>query len=199
MARNVEIKARLGPVGSIERIEPQVAAIAGAGPTLIAQDDRFFACPHGRLKLRVFADGRGELIFYQRADEGGPKTSFYRRSEVGDPESMGALLAQAHGEIGRVRKQRWLYLVGRTRVHLDRVEGLDDHLELEVVLTEGEAEAVGVAEAHGLMHRLGLGPDCLVRGAYLDLLRAAPPIPTPIEPDDPGGTRWNTAAGSSRA
>jgi adenylate cyclase len=30
----------------------------------------------------------------------------------------------------------------------------------------------GVAEAHALMARLGVGPQALVEGAYLDLLRA---------------------------
>ena len=62
-------------------------------------------------------------------------------------------------------------LVGATRLHLDRVEGLGDFLELEVVLRDGQDEAEGYAEAEALMQRLGLQPDQLVQGAYLDLLR----------------------------
>ena len=42
------------------------------------------------------------------------------------------MLGQALGVLGVVRKQRLLYLVGQTRVHLDSVEGLGDFLELEV-------------------------------------------------------------------
>jgi predicted adenylyl cyclase CyaB len=72
-----------------------------------------------------------------------------------------------------VRKQRRLFIVGRTRVHLDRVEGLGEFLELEVVLEEGEPAEAGMAEAHALMARLGIGTDQLVQGAYVDLLRAA--------------------------
>ena len=69
-----------------------------------------------------------------------------------------------------MRKHRTLYLVGRTRVHLDRVEDLGDFLELEVVLSEAEPSELGVAEARGLMAALGISPEQLIEGAYLDLL-----------------------------
>ena len=82
-------------------------------------------------------------------------------------------LKLALGAIGRVRKQRTLYLVGRTRVHLDRVESLGEFLELEVVLRDDETAEVGEAEARVLMGELGIAPAQLVEGAYLDLLEAA--------------------------
>ena len=63
-------------------------------------------------------------------------------------------------------------LVGATRIHLDRVEGLGDFLELEVTLQDGQAEAEGTALAQDLMARLGVHAGQLVSGAYLDLLRA---------------------------
>ena len=72
-----------------------------------------------------------------------------------------------------MRKHRTLYLVGRTRVHLDRVEGLGDFLELEVVLGEDESAAEGEAEAWALMARLEISPRQLVETAYVDLLAAA--------------------------
>ena len=68
MARNIEIKAR---IPSIEALLPRACALAGTEPQLIEQDDSFFAVAHGRLKLRVFADGSGELIHYQRLDAEG--------------------------------------------------------------------------------------------------------------------------------
>ena len=170
MARNVEIKARLE---SIEALLPRARSIADGEPALIQQDDSFFPCPNGRLKLRDFGDGSGELIQYERADKTGPKTSTYVRSPTASPATLREALARALGSLGRVRKQRWLLLAGRTRIHLDRVEGLGDFLELEVVLRDDEDEATGVAEAHALMARLGLRPDQLLQGAYLDLLAAA--------------------------
>ena len=169
MARNIEIKAR---IASIAELEPRVAALAQHGPELIAQDDTFFHCPHGRLKLRTFADGRGELIAYDRPDAAGPKTSTYLITPAPDPRALRATLERALGQAGRVVKRRWLYLIGRTRVHLDRVEGLGEFMELEVVLRDGEAAESGTAEAHALLQRLGVPPGQLIAGAYLDLLHA---------------------------
>ena len=171
MARNIEIKAW---VDDMDALAVRTAAIADSGPTPIPQDDTFFNCaaPGDRLKLRAFADGRGELIFYRRSDQAGPKESFYLLSPTASPDSLREVLTLAHGQAGRVRKQRTLFLVGRTRVHLDRVEGLGDLMELEVVLADGETADAGVAEAHALMARLGIAVARLVEGAYVDLLRA---------------------------
>jgi predicted adenylyl cyclase CyaB len=169
MARNIEIKAR---VADMPALAARVAAIADSGPVEIPQDDTFFGCANGRLKLRVFESGRGELIFYRRPDADGPKLSFYVLSPTESPDTLREALTLANGQEGRVVKHRTLFLVGRTRVHLDRVQGLGDYMELEVVLADGEAAEDGVREAHELMARLGLPTDSLVTGAYHDLLRA---------------------------
>jgi len=169
MARNIEIKAR---VADMPALMARAAAIADSGPVEIPQDDTFFRCDHGRLKLRVFENGHGELIFYRRADAHGPKASFYVLSPTGSPDTLREALTLANGQEGRVVKHRTLFLVGRTRVHLDRVQGLGDFMELEVVLAEDESVEDGVREAHELMARLQIAADCLVEGAYHDLLRA---------------------------
>lgn len=173
MPRNVEIKAR---VADREALRARVRGLADRGPESIRQDDTFFACAHGRLKLRDFGDGRGELIAYARADGAGPKTSDYRIAPTDDAGRLRDTLMQALESVGRVVKQRTLYVAGRTRIHLDRVDGLGDFLELEVVLADGEPAAAGEAEAHELLRRLGIGADALVAGAYVDLLAAVPII-----------------------
>ena len=167
-ARNVEIKAR---IASVEAMTARVAALADQGPIEIEQDDTFFVCARGRIKLRAFSATEGQLIFYRRADQAGPKESRFVISPTGSPDSLRQALSLAYGPAGRVRKRRTLYLVGRTRVHLDRVESLGEFLELEVVLAEGESPAAGAKEARALMTALGLAEDQLVEGAYVDLLR----------------------------
>ena len=167
MHRNIEIKAR---IDSVEALTPRAAAIADDGPIEIVQDDTFFVCAAGRLKLRAFSKEEGELIFYRRANQQGPKESFYLRSPTSAPETLRESLSLAYGQAGRVQKHRTLFLVGRTRVHLDRVIGLGHFLELEVVLDEHEPSEVGVREAHKLMAQLGVESSQLIEGAYVDLL-----------------------------
>ena len=167
MARNVEIKAR---IERVEALTPRAAALADQGSTEIVQDDTFFACASGRLKLRAFSATSGQLIFYQRPDRAGPKESFFLISPTSSPDTLREALTLAYGQAGRVRKRRILYLAGRTRIHLDRVETLGDFLELEVVMADGEPAEAGVAVAHGLLATLGITPAQLVDRAYVDLL-----------------------------
>ncbi len=167
MSRNVEIKAHVTDMASlIERAK----SISTDGPFEISQEDTFFECSTGRLKLRKFDDTRGELIFYQRPDKGGPKESFYLRSETSDPDTLRQSLEITYGMTGKVNKKRLLYLIGRTRVHLDKVEGLGEFMELEVVLAENDSTESGAAEAEKLMDQLGIASTALIEGSYFDLL-----------------------------
>lgn len=169
MARNIEIKAR---IASVEALLPRALALTDGEPEEIFQDDTFFACPRGRLKLRDFGDGRGQLIFYQRPDVDGPKESRYHIHETADPVGLRDTLAQSLGVVGRVVKRRLLLLCGQTRLHLDRVQGLGDFLELEVVLEADQTAAAGTAIAEELFARLGLDAAARIAGAYRDLLAA---------------------------
>ncbi len=171
MARNIEIKALVADAAALRE---RARAIATAPEQLIVQDDSFFVLPagRGRLKLRQFADGSAELIHYHRADHAEAKASDYVRVPVGDGDACREALQRGLGLLGRVRKRRLLLMAGRTRIHLDAVEGLGDFMELEVVLRDGEADADGAAEAEALMQALGLADAPRVAGAYLDLLQA---------------------------
>ncbi|UCG34357.1 MAG: hypothetical protein JSU68_06900, partial [Phycisphaerales bacterium] len=70
MPRNVEIKARVRDWGKQwERAEEMASSREE-----LAQTDTFFRCEHELLKLREFADGNAELIYYERPRQAGPKT-----------------------------------------------------------------------------------------------------------------------------
>ena len=84
MARNVEIKARVADAAALRE---RIAKLAESPPERLAQRDTFFVVPRGRLKLRQCGDGSGELIFYERGDQQGPKTSEYTRVACADSAS----------------------------------------------------------------------------------------------------------------
>jgi predicted adenylyl cyclase CyaB len=167
MATNVEIKAR---IKNLLLLKERAEALSERPAELIIQEDIFFHVPSGRLKLRILAPDQGQLILYYREDAAGPKRSEYFISLTAEPDTLRNVLAKALGVRGIVRKKRWLYWVGNTRIHLDEVEGLGDFLELEVVLEDGQSTEEGEAIAFDLMSALGVIERDLVQGAYIDLL-----------------------------
>lgn len=170
VARNVEIKAR---VARLDEFEARARALADRGPFDLEQDDTFFSCATGRLKLRELAPDRGELIHYTRPDLPGPKLCQYTIAPTPVPSVLRAALADALGVVGRVRKRRRLYLAGTTRIHLDEVEGLGSYIELEVMLDERQTPQQGEAAAQQLKLKLGVPDAALVSGAYLDLMHSS--------------------------
>lgn len=167
MAQNIEIKAR---VADLAALEARARLLADRGPMELEQDDTFFPCPNGRLKLRQLGSGHAELIFYQRPDASGPKLSSYHIVPVTEADLMREMLTHALGVVGRVRKRRRVYLVGQTRVHLDEVEHLGSFLELEVVLEPGQQPEEGQRVADHLLRKLCVADTDLIAGAYIDLL-----------------------------
>jgi len=164
---NIEIKARVRDFADLKR---RAEAISDSPLEVIPQEDTFFVTSKGRLKLRVLAPDRAQLIYYERPDQDGPKRSDYFIFNTNDPENLKTTLRLALGMRGIVKKMRYLYVVGQTRVHLDDVEGLGQFMELEVVLRDDQSDAEGQVIVHDLMKKLGIEPTDLIEGAYMDLL-----------------------------
>ncbi len=173
MATNIEIKAR---VYDRARLLQRVAALKPDSAVMLEQVDTFYLTPHGRLKLRTLGPAEGQLVYYEREDAGGPRPSQYEVYYTQTPSLLGMVLGQALGVRGTLRKKRWLFMVGQTRVHVDQVEDLGDFVELEVVLQPGQSHAQGRTIAEELMGRLGIQEKDLVDVAYIDLLEAPGPV-----------------------
>ena len=167
MPRNIEIKAKITDLSSVQR---RVEAIADHGPTELNQVDTFFNCNDGRLKMREFSDASGVLIYYKRPDVAGPRESVYFVSPTDDPETLKEILNITNGTLGIVKKRRLLYLTGQTRVHLDDVEDLGVFVELEVVLREDQTPDDGATITRDLMKTLNIAETQLINTAYFDLL-----------------------------
>lgn len=178
MPSNIEVKAR---VRDFEGIKSRAEKLSDTGVRVIPQEDTFFNTPQGRLKLRVLADD-AQLIYYTRPDQQGPKRSEYHIAHISDPENLKRVLELTYGIRGIVRKTRYLYLVGQTRVHLDVVDGLGQFMELEVVMEDGQTDAEGQKIAEDLMSALGVERSDLIDGAYMDLLEKPSANPLIKEP-----------------
>lgn len=163
-------------------------------PTLNApidrvQDDTFFNCRSGRLKLRSSGQFH-DLIYYRRENDYGPSESFYQSARTKNPAALRTSLTSAFGEAGRVKKFRRTYRIGGSIIHLDRVGGLGDFIEIKVELealdtttstssksrTASPALAPAVSVEKGarmvenLMSALDVDLFQLVDGAYVDLI-----------------------------
>jgi predicted adenylyl cyclase CyaB len=168
VSTNIEFKAELI---DLESAHATARNLSGKGPEILRQTDVFFPCPQGRLKLRIFDDNHGELIFYERADAPGPRRSNYQIARTADPHALLEILEHLSGVSGRVEKVRSLYIVGQTRIHIDQVKDLGSFLEIEVVLREQQSDAEGLHIAQTLAKEFGILDNHLIHVAYVDLLR----------------------------
>ena len=167
MPSNIEIKAR---VADPARQRTLAERLAQSPPTVLRQEDTFFPCAHGRLKLRQLSESHGELIAYHRADVSGTKQSDYLIYSTTTPATLRATLASALGTGVVVTKTRLLFMVGQTRIHLDEVENLGSFLELEVVLADNQDSGEGHRIAREIMAALEVAETDLIECAYADLL-----------------------------
>lgn len=165
--RNIEIKARPTDFHKQRKLAERL----GDGDTQhLFQEDTYFCVTSGRLKIREFGNGSGELIQYERKNVVEPTECRYLLCPVDNSAILKEVLTKALGVRAVVRKKRIVFLVGQTRVHLDDVENLGQFIELEVVLRTGETFEYGAGVAENLMKQLGIGPQDLIKASYVDLL-----------------------------
>jgi predicted adenylyl cyclase CyaB len=166
--KNIELKIVCDNLGAVESLLKK--AQAQFGGTLV-QRDTYFNCPKGKLKLREINENNFELIFYQRPDRKQSRVSSYQVLTI--PKKLATegknILQLALGEKVIVEKRRKLWLWRHTRIHLDRVKGLGNFLELETVLSEINLKQ-GQVENQEIIKLLGIGRNPKIAQSYSDLL-----------------------------
>lgn len=100
------------------------------------QVDTYYNCKSGHLKIREINNKYFELIFYKRPDKSFSKISNYlvlkmKRDQV---EIMKSILCEVFSEKNIIKKVRNLWIYKNTRIHIDKVEGLGNFLELETMV-----------------------------------------------------------------
>lgn len=166
--KNIEIKS---PLADRPGTEERLLSLGAKLEWTRRQVDTFFNSPSGWLKLREVEACQSELISYKRSvEDSGPRESNYDILRIDEASELSSVLENALGILGRVQKQRSLWIYRNTRIHLDRVEGLGDFLELETVLADIDS-AEGTAESDEMINLLELDRESFIAVPYLELLR----------------------------
>lgn len=168
--QTVEIKARC--TGGHSRLSGTLLMRGALFAGEFEQRDTFYNVPEGRLKLRRSPMGN-LLIAYRRPDQPGPKNALVDLHPADDPDSLDRALTTTLGIRLVVKKSRALYTLDNIRFHLDRVEGLGDFVEIEVM---GKRGLDSVEKLHSTCQQwldiLGIREAALVDKAYADLLES---------------------------
>ncbi len=165
---NVEIKARLNTARPREILQQLNAEFRGEDH----QVDTYFRVPQGRMKLR---EGTIEhnLIYYDRANQAGPKASVVHLYRPEPDPSLKALLAASLGVWQVVDKRREIYFIDNVKFHLDRVVDLGEFVEIEAIDMDGSIGEARLREqcAH-YMAAFDIQEADLLAVSYSDLLGA---------------------------
>jgi adenylate cyclase, class 2 len=164
---NVEIKARCNNPETIRRyLLTNKADFRGTDE----QSDTYFNVPNGRLKLRE-GNIENNLIFYERANQSGPKNSHFNLVKVEDASGLKEVLTKSNGVKVVVKKKREIWYINNVKFHIDEVPGLGSFVEIEagnvfVDLSQDELKA----QCDFYMQEFKIKPEDLIEVSYSDLL-----------------------------
>ena len=94
------------------------------------QTDTYFNVSNGRLKLRE-GNIENNLIFYERSDQEGPKSSHFQLVKIEDAKGLKEALTKANGIKIVVKKRREIYYIKNVKFHIDEVPELGSFVEIE--------------------------------------------------------------------
>jgi len=164
---NVEIKARCSNPGAIRNyLQNNNADFKGTD----LQIDTYFKTNQGRLKLRE-GNIENNLIYYERNNQAGPKSSDFVLTKVPDATSLKESLSKAMGVKVVVSKKREIYYISNVKFHIDEVEGLGSFAEIEAGnigndLTKDEL----LNQCEFYMQQFGIKKADLIEVSYSDML-----------------------------
>lgn len=164
---NVEIKARCSDPNSIRNYLLQhKAELKGTDE----QIDTYFNVPNGRLKLRE-GSIENNLIFYERDNHAGPKSSHFNLVKVEDAKGLKEVLTKSMGVKVVVTKRREIYYINNVKFHIDEVPGLGSFVEIEAGNILADLSAAQLKEqCDHYMNELEISKNDLVEISYSDML-----------------------------
>ena len=124
---NVEIKAAVKDPSFVRNyLVAHGASFKGTDE----QTDTYFNVNAGRLKLRE-GNIENNLIFYDRPNQAGPKSSHFNLVKIQDAKGLKEVLEKSCGIKMIVRKRREIYYIDNVKFHIDEVPELGSFIEIE--------------------------------------------------------------------
>ncbi len=164
---NVEIKAKCNNADSIRNyLLANNAAFIGRDE----QTDTYFNVVNGRLKLRE-GNIENNLIYYERANQAGPKNSHFHLVKIEDAIGLKEVLRKSMGIKVVVKKNREIYYIGNVKFHIDEVPGLGSFVEIEAGdITATLTQEPLKEQCDFYMQEFGIVPGDLVDVSYSDMV-----------------------------
>lgn len=167
MAKNIEIKARHD---NLERAREIALSLGVRSLGIDRQVDTYFQVQSGRLKVRQSSLSGSYLVPYLREQIKGPKACQYALVPLADGAMAVDLFSRILGVTVQVDKEREIFLFENVRIHLDRVKGLGNFIELEAVCAEDAVIDDEYRKVSLLMKQLEIDGTKLEEGSYQELL-----------------------------
>lgn len=164
MPKNLEIKCRINNAKELSRL---IQASGNYERSTEKQTDIYYKVRIGRLKLRIINNDYGNLIHYNREEKSTSRVSDYIISRTDNFKELDKILRSLYVVKVIVSKTREIYVTKNIRIHLDRVKGLGNFLEIEIIIDK-------IAEARKtlkeLISKLELSEREFIKNSYSDLL-----------------------------
>jgi adenylate cyclase, class 2 len=166
---NIEIKAKCSDASFIRNyLLSNNADYKG----MDEQIDTYFNVQYGRLKLRE-GNIENNLIFYERANQAGPKNSHFQLIKVEDAAGLKEVLTKSVGVKVIVKKKREIYYIENVKFHLDEVPELGSFVEIEAGNILADLTQTQLNEQCDFyINELRIREEDLVEVSYSDMLLA---------------------------
>ena len=164
---NVEIKAKCY---NADRIRNYLLANNAEFKGVDQQTDSYFNVPNGRLKLRE-GNIENNLIFYERANQAGPKNSHFHLVKIEDAKGIKEVLTKSMGLKIVIKKKREIYYISNVKFHIDEVPGLGSFVEIEAGNVASNLTQEQLKEQCDFyMKEFEIKPEDLVEVSYSDMV-----------------------------
>lgn len=162
----VELKARYEDLGKARAL-----MAGGEHVGTFRQVDTYFSLGERRLKVRSVEGTReGQLVYYERPDEGGVKESRVLLAPLPEVATVLEILRRVLPVQAEVRKTREIHRYRGVQVHLDTVKGLGRFIEFERVLADESEREPGRQELETLRRYFQIPDEDVMASSYSDLV-----------------------------